>query len=64
MAALLTLLFKKDKDVLDLESDLGKLKTQDGSIQPINFGKQFRSFMVVLPYTISIAYYLLSDGVE
>ena len=38
VAAVFTLLFKKDKDVSELESDLGKLKTADGDIQPLNTG--------------------------
>ena len=37
----MTLLFKKDKDILDLESDLGKLRKQDGNIEPLNPGSCF-----------------------
>ena len=36
VAAVMTLLFKTDKDVAEFESNLGKLKATDDDILPLN----------------------------
>ena len=40
MAAILTLLFKKDQDVSEFESHLGDMKDQDADISPLNKGSK------------------------
>ena len=40
VAALLTLLFKRDKDVIEFESTLGKMKEADADVAPANSGKR------------------------
>ena len=39
VAAVLTLLFKRDKDVIEFESTLGKMKEADADVTPANSGK-------------------------
>ena len=36
LAVAITLLFKTDKDVLEFESNLGKLKEADADVHPLN----------------------------
>ena len=38
MAAIFSILFKKDNDVSEFESDFGKMKKHDGDLMPLNTG--------------------------
>ena len=39
MAVILSIVFKKDSDVTEFESDLGKMKKHDSDLMPLNTGE-------------------------
>ena len=39
MAVVLSIVFKKDSDVTEFESDLGKMKKHDSDLMPLNTGE-------------------------
>ena len=49
MAAVFTLLFKKDNDISEFESDLGNMKEADVDIMPKNKGNLSFSYMYPVP---------------